>query len=506
VSFDYHVQTVATFFAILAAFDLAHGRRRAWLWIALTLACGDVAATFVFGVGLSAVLAGRATRRAGGVLMLLALGFVALLTAVGANLGSGLSIYAPRSIVGAAAAKAAAAGGTQTLLTVARSLITKPLSYLTLMWGNALNIYANLSPSGVIGIGSAWGFGVPLVLLISNDLRTGASTSLTSFQNFPIYPFLTLGTVTVLGAVAGRRPVLTWVIAFALLANVLVWSAIWLPKVEPQWLKVPSATAATLASVAQRIPTGDEVITSQGITGPLPDRESFFMLFNSVPVQRRHVWFVVAPEEGIEVQPAYEAMGQLAYLVGQLHGRLVTAANGVFAVRVTAPPGVGTITLPTRCSAIPAWASPSGAGHPSLSGPVSGWGMRSDGRHGYLVYGGYLRVSPGAFVAVVTMKSAGPVTVEVWDADRSLLLARRETPPTHGKAAVEVPFSAVSQIARPSTAGSGIWRVTPLPQPPHDQVEIRVYTPGSEAIVYTTQIVAAPPAGGSLRLTTTTAC
>ena len=307
VSFDFHIQTMATLFALLLAFDLAHGRnRRALVWVVLALGCGDVAATFVFGVGLSAVIVGKDTRRVGVLLMLSALAFTATLTAVGANLGSQLRNYAPPSIVGPAAARAAALGGSHTLLTVAKSLITKPFSYLSFLGGNALNIYANMAPAGIIGIGAAWGFGVPVVVLLSNDLRVGAITSLTSFQNFPIYPFLTLGTITVLVAIANRWPRVAGGLAVVLVANALIWSVVWTPKAVPDWLKVPSATAATLNAVTAHIPSGDEVVTSEGITGPLPARGSYFPIVgNVIAVKTNHVWFVLTPEEGIEIQSAY---------------------------------------------------------------------------------------------------------------------------------------------------------------------------------------------------------
>jgi uncharacterized membrane protein len=506
-SFDFHIQTLATCFAILTAYDLAHGQRRAWLWVVLTLSCGDVASTFVFGVGLSAVVAGRDTRRIGVWMMAMALALVAALTAVGANVGSGLSSYAAASA--SRTAQSTTQSGAQTIFTVARDMATRPLTYLSVVWHNALNIYANVAPAGVLGFGATWGFGVPVVVLLSNDLRPSAVTALYQFQNFPIYAFLTLGTVAVLSRLGPVLPRIGWTIAVVLVANAVIWTVVWLPKTAETWLKVPETTASTVASVAKKIAPSDVVVASNGISGPLAQRQTFVSLADtrSVRVTSRQVWFLIAPEVGIEVDPARLAMGQLGYLVDHLHGTLVADNAGLYAVKVTMPAGTTSLNLPTNCRVTPAWAAPSVAGHPYTSGPVAGWGMRADGQPGYLVYGDYVRERRGSYVAAVSMDSAGPVTVEVWDADRSLLLARREIPATGSTATVEVPFTALSQTARPSSAGAGIWRDQPVQPPPNDQVEIRVYTAGqSQAIVHSLQIVPARADGSASALAPAGAC
>jgi hypothetical protein len=493
-SFDFHIQALATCFAMLAAFDLAHGRKRAWLWTILCMSCGDVAATFVFGVGLSAVVAGRSTRRVGSLMMGAALAMVATLTAAGANLGSHLYSYAPSFIVGRAAAQSAAMSGRQTLLTVLRAMVTHPWSYLAVLWGNALNLYANVSVAGIIGMATAWGFGVPFVVLLSNSLQAGSGTSLFAFQNFPIYAFLTLGTVMVLAGLGHHRPRITKVVAIVLVVNAIAWSAIWLPRVKSEWLKVPASTAATLRALSQQIKPDDEVVASQGITGPLPDRGAYFPLIGDrFKVSRRHVWFVVTPGVGIELESSSLAIEQLGYLTGSLHARLAADRDGVFAVEVTPPSDMKAITLPTRCAVLPAWAFESNAGRPVTLGPVSSWGMTSTGTKGYLVFGGYRRLPPDSYVAAVSLRSTGALTLEVWDSDRSLLLARREVPPTGAPATIDLPFVTAVQLPRPTTAGVGIWRTQPILDPPNDQVDIRIYSPGSHATVQSMEIEKAGP-------------
>ena len=81
--------------------------------------------------------------------------------------------------------------------------------------------------------------------------------------------------------------------------------------------------------MSARIPSGDEVVTSEGITGPLPAAARIFPIVgNVIAVKTNHVWFVLTPEEGIEIQSACQAFTQLAYLIGPLHGRLVRQPMG----------------------------------------------------------------------------------------------------------------------------------------------------------------------------------
>jgi len=56
-SFDFHFQPVGAIFVALCARDVWNGRRRAWWWAAAVLTCGDVAASYLIGLGIGALLA-----------------------------------------------------------------------------------------------------------------------------------------------------------------------------------------------------------------------------------------------------------------------------------------------------------------------------------------------------------------------------------------------------------------------------------------------------------------
>src|SRR5580704_18987595 len=83
---DFHFEAMATFLAVFAAYDVWAGRtRRAWVWVALCLLCGDLGGLYIAGVGISALLAGKATRKTGLLYLLAGVLWVGLITALHAN-------------------------------------------------------------------------------------------------------------------------------------------------------------------------------------------------------------------------------------------------------------------------------------------------------------------------------------------------------------------------------------------------------------------------------------
>src|SRR5665213_2464401 len=60
VAYDFHFEPIAALFCVLVAFDLWGGRtRRMWWWVALALLSHVLAGTYLVGIGLSGMLAGR---------------------------------------------------------------------------------------------------------------------------------------------------------------------------------------------------------------------------------------------------------------------------------------------------------------------------------------------------------------------------------------------------------------------------------------------------------------
>ena len=145
VSFDFHTECLAVLFIALLAWDLSHGRRRAWLWIPLLVACGDVAGTYIFGLGLGLAIGVRGQRMRGAIVG--ALGIVAVLgiSAIHGNLGSGHGLQAYDYLA------APGSTGSLTLTQLLAGLATHPAAVLAKMWSKRVDIWANVGSSGLLG-------------------------------------------------------------------------------------------------------------------------------------------------------------------------------------------------------------------------------------------------------------------------------------------------------------------------------------------------------------------
>jgi hypothetical protein len=201
---DFHLEATATFFAVFAAYDIWAGRyRRAWIWIALCLLCGDLGGLCIAGVGISAVLAGRTTRRLGVLVAVVGVVWVGLISALHANQGSLLNEYA--YLAGRSTLPTGAGGA----LLVLGGLITHPGRAFDVLKDKARLIWRYLPPGGVIGIITPWGIGVPAIVLLSSALQANVLFIGEPFQQFAVVPFVLIGSVALLTAlVANDAPLL----------------------------------------------------------------------------------------------------------------------------------------------------------------------------------------------------------------------------------------------------------------------------------------------------------
>jgi hypothetical protein len=484
VSFDYHAETLAILLTALVARDLANGRHRAWVWVVPLLACGDVAGTYLAGVGLGGVLAGRRTRRPGSLLTCLGIAATLLITLIHGNRSSGLdSSYAYLAVT-------ASAGAPLGLTALVKGIIAHPLAVLRALWTKRLDVWANLSPSGLLGVGSPVVLPIVLVVLLANTLARGVGFAQPLFQNLAIYIFVPAGTVALLAWLARRHRRVALLLAGLAVAQTLGWTAAWGPRVPGQWLRASSPAAATLARVAARIPASAEVIASQGVVGRFAGRANVHPLYRPGPIPvSSETWFVIVPVAGIEIQSTAGAMALAGELVGSLHATLVTDANGVWAFRWRPPSSVHTITVPDGSAIVPggsaplpAWVAPGVAGHAVIAGPVAGWHVTSAPGEGYVVAGLAWQERPGRYQASVTLSAAGRVNVEVWNDTSGTLLARRSIPATAGIQSVTMPVDATTAHRARAYAGWGPFRVGVVQPPAGERLEVRVWSPGGGTV------------------------
>jgi hypothetical protein len=489
VSWDFHSETLAMPFAVLVARDLYHGRRRAWVWVVPLLACGDVAATYLAAIGFGAVLASRRHRLRSAALAGLGVAVLVLITLVHGNIGSGNGLQAYAYLAGTGSVT-----GHLSLGAMVTGILVHPLPALRKLWEHGPDIWANLAPSGLLGVGCV--FLVPMVLnvVVANNLFQNWLFAAPGFQSLPLYILMPVGTVAVLAIFARHHRRTALLVTVLIVAQALGYAAVWLPRTPAQWLRVSAPTAATLARVAGRIPESAEVIASQGIIGRFAGRADIQVLYGpgSEPLQGGQTWFVIAPTAGLETLSPAGSMALVAELAG-LHATLVTDANGVWAFRWYPPPGMHEIAVPPGFGPLPAWTHPGAAGRAVMTGPVGDWHATSTGRPGYVSDGQEWLEPAGNYEADVTLSANGPVNVEVWNNTGNTLLARLSIPVTDGVETVRVPVAATASYRAAAYAGWGPFRATFEAPPPGQRLEVRVWSPGGDAVnVYGARLV---PAG-----------
>jgi len=350
IAFDFHFEPIAALFCVLVGYELWAGRiRRLWLWVPLALVSHVLAGTYLVGIGLSGMLAGRRTRRPGAVVAAVGLVWVVVFNAVGAagvkgrfvGLSYGYLVGPHHGQIGLFDVVAGALGHPGAALAMAGSHWSVVAGFLLVV--------------GVMGLLSPWGLGMALVVLVPNILdasglfiRFGAS-----FQSWPALPFILVGSVMVLarlleGGAPARKTAVASAAAWA--AALAVFALLALPTIPRAWLYVSPAAAAELARVESRIPAGAEVIASYPVVGRFGQRRSVYSLTNpgqTFPVDRPLVVFVLGPEVQFD-QPATQAvLTETAGFVRQrLHAGVVGSGSGVEALVWAPPAGTRQIRLP----------------------------------------------------------------------------------------------------------------------------------------------------------------
>lgn len=479
ISFDFHMEGVAVLFALLGAYDLAHDRHRAWLWVALTLLCGNAEATWVAGLGLGALCAGRRWWWKGVGLIALGTGWVLFSIALHGDSGG--------SVIGSYGYLAGPGLSSPPSLSVlAFDIVTHPGRLIGALASHWVDIWANLAPAGLIGIASAWALGPALPILLADDLLRGNMFAEPLFQSVLLYVLVPLGTVLVLTRIARRWPRFAIGAGAALVANAAAWSIIWAPQVPATWMRVSPAAAMVLARADAAIPTSAEVIASQGVAGRFSGRILLYPVMapsQQIPLRSRDTWWVLAPTVGIETAPSANEFALAEELAVALHARLVFHGHGIWVFHWVPPAGLDFINIPGDVTAEQGWLFPGAAGSAVLNGPPSSWHLAASGRRGYVLAGDYWREPPGPYRASVTIDSSGPVNVEVWNDTGDVLLARRSVPPNGRMDTVSFSVAAARFYSHHLFQGWGPFQMASVPRQGGDRLEIRVWSPGQATVL-----------------------
>lgn len=361
---DFHFEALAACFAVLAAYDLWSGRtRRLWVWVVLCLLCGDVGGLYVLGVGLTGVVAATGRRPRALAVLVAGAAWVALIAALGDNIGSNVSIgYA--YLAGRPRLPSGASG----LALVLGGMVTHPWRPWDMVTARSGTVFGYLQTGGVFGAFTPWGFGVPLVALASAVLQHDPVFIDVSFQDVVVSPFVTVGTAWLVVWLLGRASageagssrsrllastaVLVGVVA---LISGGVHAAQRLPTVfgaDPVTALVPADEAAALRAALAATPPDAEVIAPVPTVGRFGQREFLFVLVDPVPgaalplpVKARSVVVIVDRGRAAQLLPPAQADRLVAQLVGA-GAHVVVDRAGVTALVWHPPPGTTALHLP----------------------------------------------------------------------------------------------------------------------------------------------------------------
>ncbi len=484
-SFDFHVEPIILPFVVLTGKAFWNNTsRKGYIWAGIVLLGGNVAATFLAGIGLMQILRGRRYVKSGVLLIGISLVALFLIERVvpggikGGNLSEVYGYLLPRG------------SSDVSVFSLALGALHHPMRISQVLWASRWNIYGEIAPSGVIGLFTPIGMGVPLVTLLTDNLMfiNGHVTFFgtpTYFQGITAIPFVVVGTIFLLAWFLSKihNNIIVIAVFLVVTLNAVIWCTVWIPPIESNLINVSSKAARTLALVNSNVSPNTEVISTQAFMGRFADRQwiTGFLGNDGTPiaVHARTVLFLVSPYEGIEHSAEIYELSRIEALTKLRGSHLVGHGGGIWAFAWVPPHGVTNVTLSTHSVWMPAWALHHPVGIPILSGPVQDWHIATASREGYLIDGFYKRISPGDYLAKFRVSSTIPALMEIWNATGNILLAQYEIPSTNGmKQQISVPFDYRRGFSTHIFRGIGVWRINPPPPPHNDQIELRVWTTG----------------------------
>lgn len=364
-AFDFHTEVFAACFAVLAGRNLWRGTTgRAWIWLVLLLLSGLVAVLYAVALGAVVLLARsgrdrpRVARRVGVVILLVALSWMLMLLLVHGDVGSELVQKYGYLAVGRAKPG---------IYQIVVGAISHPSQVVGHLWFNRHNLWANIAPSGLLGILCPWGLAMGAFATLPGALAAGNVFAAAAFQNFPCFAFVIFGTVVVLDGVGGARRAkwLGSVLAGVVGVSAGVWGFMAVPNYPSYWLAVSPKASRTLATVRALVPSGAEVVTSQGISGWFSSRGDVWVVMglpDEIVVKRREVYFVLSSSVGLQTMSSSNTMALETWLERRGVAVLVDR-DGISLLRLEVAGGPGSMLLPgVRSVCAAAGATARGAG------------------------------------------------------------------------------------------------------------------------------------------------
>jgi hypothetical protein len=322
-----------------------------------------VGGLYVAGVGLSAVLAAPASRKTGCLAIAAGVGWVGLISLLGANQGSFITIqYA--YLAGRPLLPAGLAG----LALMVKGIATHPSRPWNILSGRWSLIGSYLLPGGAIGVITAWGIGVPAIVLLSSSLQHTPVFIGEPYQQFAVFPFVLFGSATLITWLlsttspnhlpvgwwsvhrVGRRAVAV-VLSVGLVVGALAYSIDHLPRTltnNAAAAYIPASEAASLRQLLPHIPGDAQVIVSLPISGRFAARRSVFVYVSSsvvVPVREKQVFLIMDTAHTLQlVSPQQDALAAQS-VIAKYGAHTVIHTNYLWVLAWSAQPP-GAVALP----------------------------------------------------------------------------------------------------------------------------------------------------------------
>lgn len=341
---DFHFQAFAALALVGAARAAWRGQRwGVWPWVALALLTGDVAGTYVAGLGLSALVARKDTRATGLAMIVVGGAWTAFVGLLGANRGSAIGGY--QHLVDRPLPDGGAA-----LLVLVAALVLHPGRPLSVLGSKAGLFRTEFTATGLIGLVHPWTFGVVLVVAVSGGLQQSLAF-FAPFQNFPALVFGTAGTGLVLDWLgrrshAGARRALVGRVALSVAVLLVVATATVERRLGEPSFPEPASAAGALDRVQEALRPGDQVIASFGLVGRFAGQPDvrYFLVPTTVPLTGGRVVFVFSPTVGNMPTPGDQVAA--AATVRALGATQIAATDDVLAFSWTPPAGTTALQLP----------------------------------------------------------------------------------------------------------------------------------------------------------------
>lgn len=481
-AFDFHFYTLSELFLMGSLYAFYKGRRGLGVLLALLICTGgDVNATYAFGAGVSVMLAKPRFWKEGLLVAAASLAIVVSMHAAGAGTGSGISsAYGFLNQGG---------GSENSVLAIARGIVTNPETVLRVFWDNRLRVYANLGPDGWVGYLSPWAIGPWSALLLENVLYSGAHGvgqsrfSLPGFQFSGGYALLALGTTWIILAL-GRlfRSERVALVAGAVIGlNALGWAVAWLPHLPETWVRLPVALGRQVEAF-DRTPDDVQLEASAGVVGDVAGRALVHQFFGcySYPVYSKQMRFILTPYSGINVATPEESADTIAQLLDS-RAHVIRASNELWVLDYRAPGRGDPPKLPLGIPrpTLPAAAFPTDIGHRVIGSGSGGTSLAVYGDNtaaGFLLRSAYFRRSPGRYRVSIWLRADDPVLIEIRDASKDLFMERqsfRRAALAHFQTDVNLPYAGGDRLFDGYWPFfSPAWRSTV-----NDALEVRIWAP-----------------------------